>query len=78
MATTRGSTPTFWSASRGHHADIGSVTPGSMPPFLTCLKEEGAVFRALRIVRDGVLDEATIRSVLLEQRYPAPRVFTRT
>ncbi len=61
----------FFTASRGHHADVGGTTPGSMPPFSTSLEEEGVVLCALRIVRGGVLDEAGIRAALLGARYPA-------
>lgn len=54
----------FVTANRGHHADIGGATPGSMPPFSTHISEEGALFRAMRIVSDGHFDEAAIRAVL--------------
>lgn len=40
----------FWVASRGHHADIGGLTPGSMPPHSTRLEEEGQVFRRVPIL----------------------------
>ena len=45
----------FFTASRGHHADIGGITPGSMPPDSRTLAEEGAVLRTLEIVRGGAL-----------------------
>jgi 5-oxoprolinase (ATP-hydrolysing) len=61
----------FFTASRGHHADVGGVTPGSMPPFSHALAEEGVVFRALPIVRDGQFDEAAVRGVLGSGPYPA-------
>ncbi|WP_457597551.1 hydantoinase B/oxoprolinase family protein [Hydrogenimonas sp.] len=54
----------FWVASRGHHADIGGETPGSMPPFSTTLKEEGALFESLPLVRRGRFDEARAREIL--------------
>ncbi len=60
-------------ASRGHHADVGGTTPGSMPPDARTLAEEGVVFRALRIVRDGALDRALVLSVLASGPYPARR-----
>jgi 5-oxoprolinase (ATP-hydrolysing) len=63
----------FVVASRGHHADVGGITPGSMPPFSSTLAEEGVVFRALRIVRGGVLDEAAVRAVLEGGSHPARR-----
>jgi 5-oxoprolinase (ATP-hydrolysing) len=61
----------FAVASRGHHADVGGVTPGSMPPFSTRLEEEGVVFKSLQIVEDGVFDEAAVRKALTEAPYPA-------
>ena len=61
----------FVVASRGHHADVGGVTPGSMPPSSTRLDEEGVVFRGLQIVNRGVLDEQRLDSVLTEAPYPA-------
>jgi 5-oxoprolinase (ATP-hydrolysing) len=42
--------PVFYVASRGHHADIGGIQPGSMPSFSKCLAEEGAAFMGLKIV----------------------------
>ncbi len=38
--------PVFWLASRGHHADIGGIAPGSMPPFSKFLKEEGCAIKS--------------------------------
>lgn len=61
----------FFVANRGHHADVGGVTPGSMPAFSSSLEEEGVVFRALQIVKDGVLDEPAIRRVLGAGPHPA-------
>ena len=54
----------FFTASRGHHADIGGITPGSMPPFSATLAEEGVVLRSLRVVRAGTLDEEGILATL--------------
>jgi 5-oxoprolinase (ATP-hydrolysing) len=61
----------FFTASRGHHADVGGITPGSMPPFSHTLEEEGVVLRALRIVRGGRLDEALVLRALGSARFPA-------
>ncbi|MBU1140335.1 MAG: hydantoinase B/oxoprolinase family protein, partial [Proteobacteria bacterium] len=47
----------FFVASRGHHGDIGGISPGSMPPFSTSLAEEGMAIRSLKIVREGVFQE---------------------
>ncbi len=61
----------FFTASRGHHSDVGGITPGSMPAFSHTLEEEGVVLRALRIVRAGVLDEAAVLGALAASRFPA-------
>ncbi|MCP4003319.1 MAG: 5-oxoprolinase [bacterium] len=61
----------FFVASRGHHADIGGITPGSMPPFSRTLEEEGVVLRGLRIVRGGVLDEELLFDALRSAAHPA-------
>ncbi len=61
----------FFSASRGHHADVGGITPGSMPPFSHTLEEEGVVLRALRVVRGGRLDESLVIDALAAARFPA-------
>jgi len=61
----------FFVASRGHHADVGGITPGSMPPFSRSLAEEGVVFHALRIVSGGQLDEARVLAALTETPHPA-------
>lgn len=47
----------FYVASRGHHADIGGITPGSMPPHSTTLQQEGAVFLSFKLVQGGVFQE---------------------
>lgn len=54
----------FYVASRGHHADIGGATPGSMPPFSTKLSEEGLAIRSMRLVVDNVFQEEEIRKRL--------------
>jgi 5-oxoprolinase (ATP-hydrolysing) len=45
--------PIFFVASRGHHADIGGITPGSMPPHSTTLNQEGAAFKSFTLVENG-------------------------
>jgi 5-oxoprolinase (ATP-hydrolysing) len=47
----------FFTASRGHHADIGGILPGSMPPTSTTLFEEGANVESFKIVNDGIFDK---------------------
>lgn len=61
----------LWVASRGHHADVGGATPGSMPPLSRALDDEGVVIRALCAVRGGVLDERAIRGALAAGPHPA-------
>ena len=56
--------PSFYVASRGHHADIGGSTPGSMPPFSTSIDEEGVLFDNFLLVRDGTMREAELRARL--------------
>ncbi|MCP4445561.1 MAG: 5-oxoprolinase [Myxococcales bacterium] len=61
----------FFTASRGHHADVGGITPGSMPPFSTSISEEGVVLRAVQIVRNGEFDEDGVRAIFASGPYPA-------
>ena len=61
----------FFTASRGHHADIGGITPGSMPPFSSSLIEEGVVFRGERVVHKGRFDHAAVLRALTDAPYPA-------
>ncbi|XP_045505290.1 5-oxoprolinase [Colias croceus] len=49
--------PIFFVASRGHHADIGGLTPGSMPPHSTSLSHEGAAFKSMLLVDGGHFNE---------------------
>ncbi len=61
----------FFTASRGHHADVGGLTPGSMPPFSKTLEEEGIVFRAQRIVSAGRFERDWVLAKLSSGPYPA-------
>jgi 5-oxoprolinase (ATP-hydrolysing) len=61
----------FFTAARGHHADIGGVTPGSMPPDSKTIHDEGVVFDGQRILRGGALDEAGLRATLGSGPFPA-------
>eukprot|EP00178_Gracilaria_changii_P004006 TRINITY_DN160_c1_g1_i1.p1 TRINITY_DN160_c1_g1~~TRINITY_DN160_c1_g1_i1.p1 ORF type:complete len:1299 (+),score=163.22 TRINITY_DN160_c1_g1_i1:613-4509(+) len=58
--------PVFYVASRGHHADIGGATPGSMPPFSRTLADEGLAIRSMRIVRNGFFRESELSNLLQE------------
>lgn len=54
----------FFVASRGHHADIGGISPGSMPPHSHSLEDEGAMIIAFKLVRDGKFQEEGITEIL--------------
>ncbi|XP_066600617.1 5-oxoprolinase [Prorops nasuta] len=57
--------PVFFVASRGHHADIGGITPGSMPPHSTTLLQEGATFKSFLLVHKGVFREKELTEELM-------------
>ncbi|MCA9638381.1 MAG: hydantoinase B/oxoprolinase family protein, partial [Myxococcales bacterium] len=61
----------FFTASRGHHADIGGITPGSMPPDSRTLADEGIVLRALTIVEGGRLGREGLLAALGAGPHPA-------
>jgi 5-oxoprolinase (ATP-hydrolysing) len=63
--------PEFYVGSRGHHADIGGTTPGSMPPFSTTIQEEGVQINNIKLVAQGVLQEATMLNLLGSGQYPS-------
>ena len=62
--------PAFWLGSRGHHADIGGMTPGSAPPWSKRLEEEGVVIDNVQLVRSGRFLEAKARKILASGPYP--------
>jgi 5-oxoprolinase (ATP-hydrolysing) len=61
----------FFAASRGHHADIGGIAPGSLPPDATSLEQEGVVLDNFLLVREGRFDEPGILDALSAGPYPA-------
>jgi 5-oxoprolinase (ATP-hydrolysing) len=63
--------PTFYVGSRGHHADIGGTSPGSMPPFSTRIEEEGVQIVNVKLVDRGVLQEAQMLALLRSGKYPS-------
>jgi 5-oxoprolinase (ATP-hydrolysing) len=63
--------PLFYVGSRGHHADIGGTTPGSMPPFSTRIEEEGVQIDNVKLVDQGVLREAEMLALLRSGAYPS-------
>lgn len=63
--------PIFFVANRGHHADIGGITPGSMPPNSKSINEEGAVFKTFKLVNVGVfMEEELIAELMKPAQYP--------
>ena len=62
--------PLFWVASRGHHADVGGLTPGSMPPTSRTIDEEGILIDDLLLVRSGQLQEKKLVETLSKEPFP--------
>lgn len=60
----------FYVASRGHHADLGGITPGSMPPNSINVDEEGVLFDNFQLVQDGHFRERELLNLLLNNSYP--------
>ena len=63
--------PVFYVGSRGHHADVGGLTPGSMPPFSTRIEEEGVQIQNFKLVQAGLLRESEILALLASGQYPS-------
>jgi 5-oxoprolinase (ATP-hydrolysing) len=61
----------FYVAARGHHADIGGITPGSMPPDSTRVEQEGVLFTNWKLVEAGSMREAETFALLVSGPYPA-------
>ena len=61
----------FFTACRGHHADIGGLTPGSTPPFSKTLEEEGVVIDNFLLISGGAFQETALRETLAAAKYPA-------
>jgi 5-oxoprolinase (ATP-hydrolysing) len=66
--------PEFYVASRGHHADIGGITPGSMPPDSHHVEEEGVLLDNVQLVAQGRFLEAEMRAILGAGRFPARNI----
>ncbi|NES79502.1 MULTISPECIES: hydantoinase B/oxoprolinase family protein [Okeania] len=69
--TEKRETPIFYVASRGHHADIGGITPGSMPPHSKTVEEEGILIDNFQLVKNGKFQEKEILKILTSGKYPA-------
>jgi 5-oxoprolinase (ATP-hydrolysing) len=63
--------PAFFTAARGHHADVGGMQPGSMPPFSRTIGEEGVMLDAVPIMRGGAFLEEETRAALLAGPWPS-------
>ncbi len=70
-ATPEDTAPMFYVASRAHHADIGGITPGSMPPHSRRIDEEGVMIPCRPLVRSGRFLEEEIREILASGPFPA-------
>ena len=66
-----GKTILFWTASRGHHADIGGIAPGSMSPLATTILEEGVYIDNFLLVERGRFRERELYDLLASGPYPA-------
>jgi 5-oxoprolinase (ATP-hydrolysing) len=64
----------FYVGSRGHHADIGGITPGSMPPFSKRVEDEGVLLDNVKLVENGEMLEAEMRARLAGARHPARNI----
>ena len=67
----------FFTAARGHHADMGGSTPGSMPPAAGHIDDEGVLIDAFLLVRDGTFREKELVSLLTGRAYPARNISER-
>ena len=63
--------PAFFTAARGHHADVGGITPGSMPPDSRTVEDEGVLIENFLLVEAGQLREAETRAIFATGRHPA-------
>ncbi|OGW36816.1 MAG: hypothetical protein A2Y97_06085 [Nitrospirae bacterium RBG_13_39_12] len=64
----------FFTASRGHHADIGGTTPGSIPPYVEHIDEEGILIDSFLLVREGMIREKEIRRIFTQHKYPVRNI----
>ncbi|MFC4347998.1 hydantoinase B/oxoprolinase family protein [Kordiimonas lipolytica] len=63
--------PHFYVASRGHHADIGGISPGSMPPASKTIDQEGIRFSNFKLVSEGSFNTQELRNRLAQGPYPS-------
>jgi 5-oxoprolinase (ATP-hydrolysing) len=68
------SEPDFYVGSRGHHADVGGISPGSIPAFSTHIDEEGIRIANFKLVSEGVFQQQALEDLLLSGAFPARNV----
>ena len=66
-----GSKILFWVASRGHHADVGGISPGSMSPNATTIEQEGVYIDNFKLIERGRFSEKELYKLLTGAKYPA-------
>ncbi|PHV05474.1 5-oxoprolinase [Janthinobacterium sp. BJB412] len=66
--------PLFYVAARGHHGDVGGITPGSMPPNSTSILEEGVLLDNIKIVDQGVFLEPLVRGLFAAGPWPSRNI----
>jgi len=64
----------FFTAARGHHADVGGTVPGSMPPVASHIDEEGVLIDSFLLVSEGKFREDELKDILLGHKYPARNI----
>src|SRR4030095_5299212 len=64
----------FYVACRGHHGDIGGITPGSMPPDSSHVDEEGVLLENVQLVAQGRFLDSEMRAILASGRYPSRNI----
>jgi 5-oxoprolinase (ATP-hydrolysing) len=69
-----GEAPEFWVAARGHHADVGGISPGSMPPNSRSVEEEGVLLDSELLVEGGRFREVEIAALLGSGKWPSRNV----
>jgi len=69
-----GAAPAFFVAARGHHADVGGTSPGSMPADSRTIHDEGVVLDDVLVVAEGRLRDAELRALFAEGAHPARNV----
>jgi len=69
-----GETRLFYVAARGHHGDVGGITPGSMPPDSTCIDEEGVLLDNVQIMQGGALLSDAVSAMFAQGPYPSRNI----